>query len=64
MLDLHYKILINEYVKLSIDLDNILRDLKGFETSETYTKTASLLNDVLQKIDDLKEERRRLYFSK
>lgn len=57
MLDIQYKLLLNEYIKISMDLENILTGLKGFEASETYNKTAGLLNDVLQKIDALKAEK-------
>ena len=64
MLDIQYTLLINEYVKLSIDLENVLKSLQGFETSDTYEKTALLLNDVLQKIDILKAERKKKYYSK
>jgi len=48
------KLYIAELQNRCLELENILKDLKGFETSATYEKTAALLNDILQEMEYIK----------
>ena len=54
LLPIQNKILVANYQNCATKLENMLRDSKGLECTDWYERTSALLNNVYQKIDELK----------